>query len=391
MLFERNAAAGRQNLRRVPQRRSLQRSGRAGAGPRPRWAPQPIRRGAAGARPADRSRRRCRSAACGLSRRVLDEALLARAAARGVRLRRGHAIVQAAARPRRRHGADAGRRRDVAARARCSWPPASTICAAMRRPAPDRPDDLVGFKLHYRLAAGAARRAARACRGHAVPGRLCRAATGRRRPRQSVPAGAARAAASGPAAPGRRCCSDLRRSSRHLDARLDGAEPLFDRPLTISRVPYGFLHAPSAADPAGSGGWAIRRQSYPRSPATAWRSRCTARRWPRACSWPGTGRRRITAVCAARSPGRCGGRPRCIVLDAGGGPGRHDGSGRFVPDRVTACRGAHPRAGRPGLRATGARIASPGPIGASPRAPPGRWPRHDGAGQFMASRFEAAA
>jgi flavin-dependent dehydrogenase len=32
---------------------------------------------------------------------------------------------------------------------------------------------------------------------------------------------------------------------------LEGAEPLFDRPLAISRVPYGFVHNPSSSDPTG--------------------------------------------------------------------------------------------------------------------------------------------
>jgi flavin-dependent dehydrogenase len=36
--------------------------------------------------------------------------------------------------------------------------------------------------------------------------------------------------------------ADLRGASPHLDARLDGAEALLERPLTIARVPYGFVH-----------------------------------------------------------------------------------------------------------------------------------------------------
>lgn len=37
----------------------------------------------------------------------------------------------------------------------------------------------------------------------------------------------------------------------HLARRLGGARPLLSRPLSISGVPYGFLHQPSDADPPG--------------------------------------------------------------------------------------------------------------------------------------------
>ena len=39
------------------------------------------------------------------------------------------------------------------------------------------------------------------------------------------------------------------RTSPHLASRLDGAVPLLDRPLSISGVPYGFVHAARAGDP----------------------------------------------------------------------------------------------------------------------------------------------
>jgi len=38
--------------------------------------------------------------------------------------------------------------------------------------------------------------------------------------------------------------------SQHLKARLAGAEPLLAAPLTIARVPYGFVHRPDQADAA---------------------------------------------------------------------------------------------------------------------------------------------
>ena len=41
---------------------------------------------------------------------------------------------------------------------------------------------------------------------------------------------------------------DLLRDCAHLRQRLTGATPLLDRPLAIYRVPYGFVHAPKASD-----------------------------------------------------------------------------------------------------------------------------------------------
>jgi flavin-dependent dehydrogenase len=41
---------------------------------------------------------------------------------------------------------------------------------------------------------------------------------------------------------------DLERGSPHLRARLNGAMPRLKRPLAISRVPYGFVHAPTPND-----------------------------------------------------------------------------------------------------------------------------------------------
>ncbi len=120
----------------------------------------------------------------------------------------------------------------------------------VRRPPPDRPDDLVGFKLHYVLTP-AQLQAVLGCvevvlfpDGYAglqlVGAGLANLCLLVRRARLERAGGTWEA-----------LLRDLRRTISHLDARLDGAAPVFDRPLTISRVPYGFLHAPSATDPAG--------------------------------------------------------------------------------------------------------------------------------------------
>ena len=42
----------------------------------------------------------------------------------------------------------------------------------------------------------------------------------------------------------------LRRHAPHLARRLAGAQPLLAQPVTIFRVPYGFVHRPGADDPA---------------------------------------------------------------------------------------------------------------------------------------------
>jgi flavin-dependent dehydrogenase len=187
--------------------------------------------------------------AFGLSRRVLDEALLACAAAAGAVLRRGSAIVEAAP------DASGAMVLTLAHGAICR---AGTLFLAtgkqdlrgVRRPAPARPDDMVGFKQHYRLAPAqheALRRHVEIMLFPAGYAGLQLVESGRanlcllvRRAQLDRVGGGWEA-----------LLHDLRRSSPHLDARLDGAVAQYERPLTISRVPYGFLHAAAAADPAG--------------------------------------------------------------------------------------------------------------------------------------------
>ena len=43
--------------------------------------------------------------------------------------------------------------------------------------------------------------------------------------------------------------AELERSNDHLARRLDGATPLLDRPLSIFRVPYGYVHDPADHQP----------------------------------------------------------------------------------------------------------------------------------------------
>jgi flavin-dependent dehydrogenase len=187
--------------------------------------------------------------AFGLSRRVLDEALLARAAAAGAAVCPGQAIRQAAL------AADGGIALTLGdGSVRCTEALFLAVgkhdLRGVRRPVPDRPDDLVGFKQHFLLAPAQMLALQGVVEVMLFPDGYAGL--------QPVEDGQAnlcllvrRARLERVGDTWEALLADLRRASPHLDARLAGAVPLFERPLTISRVPYGFLHAPSAADPAG--------------------------------------------------------------------------------------------------------------------------------------------
>ena len=199
------------------------------------------------------------SAGMGLSRFRLDEALLAHAAAAGAEVRRGHAITAVRVDP---TAGDAEKQRmhpaialDIAGLP--SLRTATLFLATgkhdlrgLRRTPARAPEDLVGFKAHFRLAP----EQARVLSGHVEiimfpdgyaglqpiedgSANLCLLTSRRRLMRcggrwESV-------------------LPDLLHDSPHLRRRLDGATSLMARAATIYRVPYGFMHAPSAADAPG--------------------------------------------------------------------------------------------------------------------------------------------
>lgn len=183
-----------------------------------------------------------------LSRRVLDEAMLAHAAAAGAVLHRGQTITQAAMQ-------DGGATLTLADGS--SWRSDALFLATgkhdlrgVRRKVPDRPDDLVGFKQHLLLAPVASRAVLGFSEVILFPdgyAGLQPVEAGRANLCLLVGRARLERAGGGWAA----LLEDLRRSSPHLDARLHGAVPAFERPLTISRVPFGFVHAPQQGDPAG--------------------------------------------------------------------------------------------------------------------------------------------
>lgn len=160
----------------------------------------------------------------GLSRRVLDEALLAHAERSGAQVMRGVTVGEAT--PDIRFLATG--KHDL---------------RGVRRVMRDRPEELVGFKTYFRLAP-----TERAAVAGAVEVILFR---GGYAGLQLVEGGRAnlcllahrdRLAESGGSWPG--LLHDLQSECVHLRDRLQGAEALLEKPLTIARVPYGFIHAP---------------------------------------------------------------------------------------------------------------------------------------------------
>lgn len=182
--------------------------------------------------------------ALGLSRRTLDAALLERASALGATVVRGHAVRQVV---------DGVAEVDGLGR----FPGHPVFLATGKhdlrgpRRQPTRPpEDLIGLKMYLRIAP----EQAAALAGH-VEVVIFRGGYGGM---QMVEAGIVNLclllerdafAEAGETWAGVQ--SMLEAESPHLAARLHGAATLLDRPLAIFRVPYGFVHAPSAADPAG--------------------------------------------------------------------------------------------------------------------------------------------
>lgn len=183
-------------------------------------------------------------AGLGLSRRVLDEAMLAQAARNGATLLRGHGVRRV-----QEGGAEVDGHGHIRA--------ASVFLATgkhdlrgVRRAPSDTPEGLVGLKMYFRL--HPAQQAA--LHGH-IEVLLFR---GGYAGLQLVEGGQAnlcllmdraRFQAAGRVWAGVQ--DALERECPHLATRLAGARPLLARPLSISRVPYGFVHAPGPADMPG--------------------------------------------------------------------------------------------------------------------------------------------
>ena len=183
--------------------------------------------------------------AFGLSRRVLDEVLLARAAALGATVARGHTV----------RGVDADGRLDVDGMG-VLRPDALFLATGKhdlrgaRRVTARPPEELIGFKLHYTLTPAERE----ALHGHVEvllfrDGYAGLQMVEEERANLCVLIRREAFEAAGRTWPG--LVDALGRECPHMARRLAGAVPLMDRPLTIFRVPYGHLHAPAPSDPPG--------------------------------------------------------------------------------------------------------------------------------------------
>jgi len=184
----------------------------------------------------------------GLSRRVLDEALLRQAESRGARIARGQAVRSIFAdRAQLRIGM--GLDSSIAAESVFLATGKHDVRGA-KRASTDAMNDLIGFKLHYRLA----KEARQALEG-AVEVVLFRGGyAGLQMIAQEI--------ANLCLVVSRRRFEQVGKSwdsllgsivdeCPHLGGRLQGAQPLFERPLSIFQIPYGFLYRPVAGEPQG--------------------------------------------------------------------------------------------------------------------------------------------
>jgi menaquinone-9 beta-reductase len=184
----------------------------------------------------------------GLSRRILDEALLQQAHSRGARIIRGQAVKSISVDPSKV-------RIDVASSGQIS---AATAFLAtgkhdvrgMKRVYAGAMDDLIGFKMHYHLA----EEQQQALEGAVEVTLFSGGYAGLQMVEQNV--------ANLCLVVSRQCFEQVGKSwdslldrivggCPHLAERLQGARPLFERPLSIFQIPYGFLHAPDPNEPQG--------------------------------------------------------------------------------------------------------------------------------------------
>ena len=178
----------------------------------------------------------------GLSRRILDEAVLQQASRRGARILRGRTVRRLVP-----GGLEVDGIGTITARRTLLATGKHDLRGARRD---GTPGSLVGLKMFYRLTGQQAARLA----GHVeiilFPGGYAGL--------QPVENGLANLCllidrpafdAAGATWPG--VLGHLRHSSPHLADRLDGAEQQLDRPVAIFRVPYGFVHQPGPGDPPG--------------------------------------------------------------------------------------------------------------------------------------------
>ena len=176
----------------------------------------------------------------GLSRRILDEALLAQAARNGATIHRGHAVRRLVP-----NGLESETLGPLHADHILLATGKHDLRGARRT---GTPESLVGLKMYYRLTPAETESLA----GHVeiilFPGGYAGL--------QPVEHGLAnlcllinRQAFDEAGATWQGVESHLRRHSKHLARRLEGAAQHLARPVAIFRVPYGYIHKPAPADP----------------------------------------------------------------------------------------------------------------------------------------------
>jgi flavin-dependent dehydrogenase len=120
----------------------------------------------------------------------------------------------------------------------------------VRRQPQKAPEGLIGFKQHFRLSPAQQRE----MQGHVDVMLFPDGYAGLLLVEDGIAnlcllAGGGRLARTGGAWPA--LLQDLQQTEPHLHARLEGAVALEAKPVSISRVPYGFVHAVSSEDPLG--------------------------------------------------------------------------------------------------------------------------------------------
>lgn len=181
--------------------------------------------------------------AAGLSRRLLDETLLERAAALGARLERGVTVrsVEADGTVTTTHG--------MLQPARLFLASGKHDLRGVRRDTGGTIDDMVGFKTHLRLTPANRTALSRHIELHLFPGGYAGLQpVEREMANLCLLSSKERLAAAGGTLEG--LMAGFAADAPLLAARLQGSAMLFDRPLAISNVPYGYLHRPRPEDPA---------------------------------------------------------------------------------------------------------------------------------------------
>ncbi|MBQ0823005.1 NAD-binding protein [Microvirga sp. HBU67558] len=184
----------------------------------------------------------------GLSRKVLDEALLFQARSRGARIVRGEPVRSISVdRSAARIEVDAGGpiiadsvflatgKHDV---------------RGVKRPTANTTGDLIGFKLHYRLTDDQQR----ALQSFVEVILFSGGYAGLQMIEQDIANLCLVVSRQRFEELGRRwdpLIADMADECPHLAERLQGAQPLYTRPLSIFQIPYGFLHAPDESEPQG--------------------------------------------------------------------------------------------------------------------------------------------